>query len=60
MSGVPQGSILAPLLFVLAVDLSISMSSTIRTFADDICYYKAIFCNLDLIAAQTDIQMVIS
>ncbi len=38
--------------------LSISNSSMIRMFADDICYYKAIYKDLDLVAVQSDVQLI--
>ncbi len=61
-SGVPQGSILGPLLFILAVDpltsLSISNSSILRLYADDIAYYKPLFSTSDLLALQGDVDII--
>ena len=42
-SGVPQGSVLGPILFLAYVnDISRNMESTIRLFADDCVIYKTI------------------
>ena len=61
-SGVPQGSILGPLLFILAMDpvtsLSISNSGVIRVYADDINYYKPIMSSTDLLAVQNDVDTI--
>ena len=61
-SAVPQGSILGPLLFILAMDpvasLSISNSGVIRVYADDINYYKPIMSSTDLLAVQNDVDTI--
>ena len=61
-SGVPQGSILGPLLFVLSMDtlsnVSISSTSSISMFADDILYWKRIYNNSDLFALQCDVDLI--
>jgi len=49
MSGVPQGSILGPLLFLAYVnDIWRNMESTIRLFADDCVIYRKIINNADM------------
>ncbi len=62
ISGVPQGSILGPLLFNLSLDpltsLSISGSGVIRIYADDINYYKPIFSSADILSLQQDIDTI--
>ena len=56
-SGVPQGSILGPLLFLLYEDhLSNAVrTSNIATFADDTKIFRTINSNTDALALQTDL-----
>ena len=60
-SGVPQGSILGPLLFILVVDninrVPISRNSSLSMYADDIAYWREIRCNEDVVCAQSDLNM---
>ena len=61
-SGVPQGSILGPLLFIVSVDtinhLPISSNSSLGMYADDIMYWREIRCNEDVVFAQSDLNMI--
>ena len=61
-SGVPQGSILGPLLFILSVDsltrVSISLEGRLSLFADDICYYRPVISEDDLLAVQVDVDLI--
>ena len=55
-SGVPQGSILGPLLFLTYVnDIGKNIDSNIRLFADDYVIYRKIFTNEDMIKLQRDV-----
>jgi len=56
-SGVPQGSVLGPLLFLAYVnDIWRNMESTIRLFADDCVIYRKIMNNADMEKLQKDLD----
>ena len=56
-SGVPQGSVLGPLLFLAYVnDISRSIDSTIRLFADDCVIYRKIINKEDIEKLQKDLD----
>ena len=57
LSGVPQGSILGPLLFLLYVnDISNDLTSITRLFADDCAIFREIGSNADCISLQNDLS----
>ena len=57
MSGVPQGTVLGPLLFSLYInDISSDIESEIRLFADDCVYYREIKDEKDTMKLQRDID----
>ena len=56
-SGVPQGTVLGPLLFLVYInDLPTALKSNIRLFADDCILYRQIKTDRDAIILQEDIN----
>jgi len=56
-SGVPQGSVLGPLLFLAYVnDIGRNIESNIRLFADDCVIYREILTKEDMITLQRDVD----
>ena len=60
ISGVPQGTVLGPLLFLLYVnDIGEGTSCTARLFADDALIYKKIQSQADADSLQTDLNIMV-
>ena len=58
-SGVPQGSVLGPILFLLYInDINENIQSSIRLFADDSIIYRKINSNIDHQILQTDLMQL--
>jgi len=62
ISGVPQGSVLGPLLFLIYINdvarVSLSEGSTLVLYADDMLLYRKIDSTEDFIALQRDINTI--
>ena len=60
-SGVPQGTVLGPLMFLLFTnDIHENLDSTLRLFADDALLYRSINTMNDTIILQNDIDKLVS
>jgi len=63
ISGVPQGSVLGPLLFLICindiVDLFLDNSVQIKLYADDLKVYLEITCDLDNVTLQNCVNNIV-
>ena len=56
-SGVPQGTVLGPLMFLIYInDIGLGINSSVRLFADDSLVYRVVESELDAAALQCDLD----
>ena len=59
LSGVPHGTVLGPLMFLLYInDIADNVSSSLRLFADDCLLYRTIKSTEDSILLQKDLHLL--
>ena len=55
-SGIPQGTVLGPLLFLIYInDVESQITISIRLFADDSAHYRPMYSESDSLSRQEDI-----
>jgi hypothetical protein len=60
LSGIPQGSVLGPILFVIFInDLPDMIRSTAHIFADDTKVYRKSFSDIDCAELKADLQRLV-
>ena len=60
MSGVPQGTVLGPMLFLMYInDIAENINSNIRLFADDCVVYRQIDSPQDHVILQKDLNKLV-
>ena len=56
LSGVPQGTVLGPLILLYINDISKHVNSSLQLFADDCLLYRIISCRKDAASLQDDLN----